>query len=903
MTAIVARCFALRVHKCLPCKGSVMAIRSFTGYLNTDLFGTENPSGTFTIDPADEILILFQDGDTDLVVEGDSDAGSASTEDTEDPQGDQLAFVLDSSGVAVIDGVAVYLESSFVFEIGGQQFTGYHFEEDNGAGSVDFTILPPNLPAGTATVISVDFTLSPDEVPYNYLASGDEEINASDFSNLNLGGADTIITGDGDDTITSGGGADTINSGAGEDIINSGGGADTIDSGSERDIINAGGGADTVNAGYGNDVVDGGNGNDIIRGDSGDNTTNTDYANIPDPDGGTTGVDDGDDLSGGFTVDAGSADVGFTFVDSTTAPNPSNAIFEFNSDEQQYTEGLNNGIGNSDNAIYLEGTGGIGETSTTNITFVANDPNFNNAVENVNFRINDIDDALWQDVVTIRAFDADDNEIIVNLTAGANMTLSDTTNDGNVDTATAIDGTGNQDSATAEASLLVEIPGPVARIEIDYGNLGTGGQRIDITEIYFDPIPVDDPVGEFNDILSGGGGSDQIFGEFGNDILDGGNGQDTLDGGVGDDTILISNGRDTIDGGAGDDTFDAFQPNSSLPNSTITVIVDNNGTGTIAKSGGTPDSVTSVETYIADEDTPENDRITLTDTTLTAADISGIDDNAVGTYTSTNGNIVVSFGGPGQPTLSQILAGTAVVGGVTLSGTGSFQITDGDESGTIGNINFENFENIDFTIVCFAAGTLITTDTGDRRVEDLQTGDKVMTADNGLQALRWTGARHLDAAMLQANPKLRPIRIQAGALADGMPKRDLIVSPQHRILVRSNIAIRMFDAAEVFVPAKHLLDLPGVSIASDMDAVTYVHIMCNDHEVISAEGALAETLYTGTQALKAMSVDARAEIDAIFGNAPYLNRPLARVTPQGSRARQLINRHVKNQKQVYQGHI
>ena len=378
--------------------------------------------------------------------------------------------------------------------------------------------------------------------------------------------------------------------------------------------------------------------------------------------------------------------------------------------------------------------------------------------------------------------------------------------------------------------------------------------------------------------------------------------KDQLDGGDGDDTFLISSEDDTIAGGEGDDVFDAFQDNSSFNDSQITVDVDQAGDASIAKSDGSNDTTTSVETYIADETPGEIDRINFTDTNLTAADINGIDDTAVGTYTPTKpGSTPIDFGpGTGGPLLSEILNGTAVVGGDTLSGTGSFVITSGDESGTVGNISFENFETIDFTIVCFAAGTQITTDRGERLVETLQVGDAVLTTDNGLQPLRWTGARHLDAATLHANPHLQPIRIKAGALAPGMPKRDLVVSPQHRILVRSTIAIRMFDAQEVFVPAKHLLDLPGVSVATDLSEVTYVHIMCNDHEIITAEGALAETLYTGEQALKAMSDDARAEIDAVFGDAPYLNRPLARTAPQGRRARQLVARHVKNRKQIYQ---
>jgi hypothetical protein len=113
----------------------------------------------------------------------------------------------------------------------------------------------------------------------------------------------------------------------------------------------------------------------------------------------------------------------------------------------------------------------------------------------------------------------------------------------------------------------------------------------------------------------------------------------------------------------------------------------------------------------------------------------------------------------------------------------------------------------------------------------------------------------------------------------------------------------MFDAGEVFVPAKHLLGLNGVEVAEDLNSVTYVHIMCDDHEIVEAEGALAETLYTGTEAMKAMTDDAQREINDIFGDAPYLNRPLARVTPKGKFAKRLVERHIKNEKPLYQPQI
>lgn len=204
-------------------------------------------------------------------------------------------------------------------------------------------------------------------------------------------------------------------------------------------------------------------------------------------------------------------------------------------------------------------------------------------------------------------------------------------------------------------------------------------------------------------------------------------------------------------------------------------------------------------------------------------------------------------------------------------------------------------------LVCFASGTLINTDKGRRTIETLRVGDTLETLDNGRQPIRWIGSRKLNLAELILKPHLRPIRISAGALGPGLPNRDLLVSPQHRILVRSKIALRMFNSSEVFVAAKHLLGVDGIDIAYDLNSVNYYHVMCDQHEVVEAEGALAETLYTGPEALKAMSSEAKQEIDDVFGGIPLLERPLARTTPKGHLAKKLVERHVKNQKCLLAG--
>lgn len=198
-------------------------------------------------------------------------------------------------------------------------------------------------------------------------------------------------------------------------------------------------------------------------------------------------------------------------------------------------------------------------------------------------------------------------------------------------------------------------------------------------------------------------------------------------------------------------------------------------------------------------------------------------------------------------------------------------------------------------VPCFAAGTMILTENGERPVEDLATDERVWTRDNGLQAIRWHGQRSLTAADLAANPKLLPIRIRAGALGPNSPERDLVVSPQHRILVRSQIAQRMFSAPELLVAAHQLTDIPGIDILHDARSVTYVHLLFDRHEVLMSNGAETESLYPGPQAMLALG-EAAEEIYSLFPELrePADEFPAARPFASGRRARQMAQRHSAN---------
>ncbi|WP_232616908.1 Hint domain-containing protein [Celeribacter baekdonensis] len=196
-------------------------------------------------------------------------------------------------------------------------------------------------------------------------------------------------------------------------------------------------------------------------------------------------------------------------------------------------------------------------------------------------------------------------------------------------------------------------------------------------------------------------------------------------------------------------------------------------------------------------------------------------------------------------------------------------------------------------VVCFTSGTQFKTLYGEVMIEDIQVGDMILTLDHGYQPVRWIGSRTLSATELGTSPNLRPISIRAGALGYALPEQDLIVSPQHRVLVRSQVAERMFGTKEVLVAAKHLVALDGIEVAANMTEVTYWHFLFDQHQIVFSNGAATESLFTGAEALKAVSPEAREEIFTIFPGLradPEAGTAAVRLLVPGRRARKLAER-------------
>lgn len=170
---------------------------------------------------------------------------------------------------------------------------------------------------------------------------------------------------------------------------------------------------------------------------------------------------------------------------------------------------------------------------------------------------------------------------------------------------------------------------------------------------------------------------------------------------------------------------------------------------------------------------------------------------------------------------------------------------------------------LDRVVPCFTPGTKIATPRGEVLVERLQVGDRILTRDNGIQTITWVGQKRLDMSELQSAPQLRPIQIAAGALGDDMPERDMLVSPTHRMLITSDQAADHFGQSEILVSANHMLMIDGVTV-SDQPFVTYIHIMCKNHEIILADGAWSESFQPNDYTLKGFDEEQRDELFALF---------------------------------------
>ncbi len=369
--------------------------------------------------------------------------------------------------------------------------------------------------------------------------------------------------------------------------------------------------------------------------------------------------------------------------------------------------------------------------------------------------------------------------------------------------------------------------------------------------------------GDGDDDIDGGFDDDSLYGDLGADTIVGGEGSDFIDGGADGDLIYgglspafpdwinipdatdlrPDNGRDTILGGAGDDTIFSLDDNDLIEGGEGADLLDGGIDQDTIFGGAGNDTISGGEGI--DSLHGGDDR-----------DVFIIGNREGGTGDFVDGN----EGGDDFDTLN-------------LSGSGPMRINydpDNVENGTVdfldadgnvtGVLQFRNIENV---IPCFTPGTLIATPKGEVPVESLKAGDRVITRDNGIQEIRWTGAKVMGYHDLALNPHLKPILIRQGSLGNGLPERDMMVSPNHRVLVANDRTALYFDEHEVLVSAKHLVAGRGVHEV-DSIGTTYIHFMFDRHEVVLSNGAWTESFQPGDYTLKGMGNAQRNEIFELF---------------------------------------
>jgi autotransporter passenger strand-loop-strand repeat protein len=242
------------------------------------------------------------------------------------------------------------------------------------------------------------------------------------------------------------------------------------------------------------------------------------------------------------------------------------------------------------------------------------------------------------------------------------------------------------------------------------------------------------------------------------------------------------------------------------------------------------------------------------DTTVASGGVQQVNDGTASDTTVVSGGVLGVVSGSVVSGAHLDAGGTIDFGDIPYdgSGTASFDttthlltLTDASRSESVGLDPNQSFAGVSFTVAednqgdteitangppCYLSGTRILTVHGEVAVEDLRVGDAVVLASGGTAPIAWLGHRAVSRSF--GDPlRMLPIRIEAAALGERMPVRDLLVSPDHALLLGG-----------VLIQAGALLNGTTIRRERDMpELYTYYHVELADHALILAEGVAAET--------------------------------------------------------------
>lgn len=188
-------------------------------------------------------------------------------------------------------------------------------------------------------------------------------------------------------------------------------------------------------------------------------------------------------------------------------------------------------------------------------------------------------------------------------------------------------------------------------------------------------------------------------------------------------------------------------------------------------------------------------------------------------------------------------------------------------------------------IICFAKGTVIETDCGGRAIETLSVGDLVRTVDAGCVPVKWLGQTDVEASEMRRWDSLMPVRVKQNAFGPGCPRKDVVLSPNHRVLVTGSRAELYFGESEVLVPVKALID--GKNVRNDLECsrVSYFHLLLEGHHIVDTCGLLSESLYLGDQSMRAIFECAQQNLQSALTEAEWQRHATERAVRPLLRAR------------------
>lgn len=185
----------------------------------------------------------------------------------------------------------------------------------------------------------------------------------------------------------------------------------------------------------------------------------------------------------------------------------------------------------------------------------------------------------------------------------------------------------------------------------------------------------------------------------------------------------------------------------------------------------------------------------------------------------------------------------------------------------------------DLIALCFVSGTMIECAKGQIAVENLREGDWVKTVSSGNKQISWIGS-----TKRSSKNGFLPIRFKAGSLGDNMPERELLVSPDHRMVISGPKAELLFGEESVLVAAKSLVNDDSITVAYDLETFEYFHLMFDKHEIVLANGTASESFHAITDSLNALEKSSRDEILALFPEIGMDSYSIGSALPEISKA-------------------